>query len=358
MKRIFIPILALVLALGLAIPMATPAAAVTTLHVDDDGAQWPGAYTTITAALAVAVNGDTIIVHEGTYVENLLIPKSVTIQAAAGEARPVIDGSANAASGWAGSVIRIAANNVTIDGFELKDGANGIVGGDVSGATIKKNVIHDNLNYVGSNGVGILLWGDNDNNVIEDNIIYYNDRQGIFIGYNSFSPDAATKISMGNTISGNKIHDNGLYTLPNGPDASAYGIQLWNADGNTISRNKIHNHDDWFVVPGFDFAQGIYLFDSANNAITNNDLHHNNYGVGIYSFARGAGTNTINYNNIFKNTGFGVRSFDAVSLDATNNWWGHRSGPTHSNNPGGKGDVVSDNVDYNPWEKKPVTPRS
>jgi parallel beta-helix repeat protein len=330
-----------------------PVAAQTTLHVDDDGGQWPGAYTTITAALAAAGDGDTIIVHEGTYVENLLVSVSVTIQAAAGEAMPVIDGSANAASGWAGSVIRIAANGVTIDGFEIKNGANGIAGGDVSGATIKNNIIHANLNYVGSNGVGILLWGDNDNNVIENNIIYDNDRQGIFIGYSD-----TTKISTGNTISGNKIHENGLYTLPNGPDASAYGIQLWNADGNTISSNKIYHHDDWFAAPGFDFAQGIYLHNSVSNIVRNNDLHHNNYGVGIWCPTRGAGTNTINYNNIFQNTGFGVRSFDSVPLDATNNWWGHRSGPTHSGNPGGRGDVVSDNVDYDPWEKKPVTPRS
>lgn len=354
MKKVFVSILAVVLALGLALPTATPVAAQTTLHVDDDGAQWPGAYTTIAGALADASDGDTIIVHEGTYVENLLVSVSVTIQVAAGEAMPVIDGSANAANGWAGSVIRISANNVTIDGFELKNGANGIAG-ETSNSVFKNNIIHDNLNYVGSNGIGVLLWGDNDSNLIESNTIYNNDRQGIFIGFGN-----ATKISTGNTISGNKVHENGLYTLPNGPDASAYGIQLWNADDNTISGNKIHHHDDWFPYGGttFDFAQGIYLCNSVDNTVTNNDLHHNNYGVGIYSYSRGAGTNSINYNNIFQNTGFGVRSFDTVALDATNNWWGHPSGPTHSGNPGGKGDKVSVYVTYRPYQKKPVTPRN
>ncbi len=343
MKRIFSILFAVVLVLSFSLIPATPVMAAT-INVPDD-------HSTIQAAINAAGSGDTIIVHEGTYVENVEVSVSVTIQAAAGEAMPVIDGSANAASGWAGSVIRIAADDVTIDGFELKDGANGIAG-VTSNSVFKNNKIHDNLNYVGSNGIGILLWGKNDNNVIENNKIYKNDRQGIFIGYSD-----ATKISTGNTISGNKIRHNGLYTLPNGPDASAYGIQLWNADENTISGNKIHHHDDWFPSPGSDFAQGIYLHDSGDNIVTNNDLHHNNYGVGIWCPARGDGTNFINYNNIFQNTGFGVRSFDAVFLDATNNWWGHRSGPTHSGNPGGKGDEVSGKVTYKPWERKPVTPR-
>ena len=41
------------------------------LHVDDDGAQWPGAYTTIQAAINAANDtGDTIFIHEGIYREN------------------------------------------------------------------------------------------------------------------------------------------------------------------------------------------------------------------------------------------------------------------------------------------------
>ncbi|MFB0564103.1 MAG: nitrous oxide reductase family maturation protein NosD [Candidatus Aminicenantaceae bacterium] len=345
MRRKMTPlILAVALVLSIGLMLAMPVTVQATINVPDD-------YTTIQAAIDAASTGETILVQPGIYPENILINKSLILQ---GIDMPVIDGSTGAASGWAGSVIRIAANNVTIAGFELKDGANGIAG-QTSNSVFKNNIIHDNLNYMGSNGIGILLWGDNDNNLIEDNTICNNDRQGIFIGYGD-----ATKISMGNTISGNKIHDNGLYTLPYGPDASAYGIQLWNADENSISRNKIHHHDDWFPYGGttFDFAQGIYLTNSANNTVTNNDLHHNNYGVGIYSYSRGAGTNSINYNNIFQNTGFGVRSFDSFFLDATNNWWGHRSGPTHSDNPSGKGDKISDYVTYAPWQTKPVTPRN
>jgi len=82
-----------------------------------------------------------------------------------------------------------------------------------------------------------MFWSDAndfDYNQILDNEIYNNDRQGIYIGgsYN----DAI--ISNGNIISGNTIYNNGLNTLGNGPDNSAYGIQLSYADSNTIDDNE------------------------------------------------------------------------------------------------------------------------
>ncbi len=59
----------------------------------------------------------------------------------------------------------------------------------------------------------------------------------------------------------------------------------------------------------------------------------------------------VNYNNIVGNTNWGVFNSGTGVLDATCNWWGHSSGPTHTSNPNGcfGGDSVSDNVDYSPW---------
>jgi len=68
--------------------------------------------------------------------------------------------------------------------------------------------------------------------------------------------------------------------------------------------------------------------------------------IGIYSYLS---TTTANFNNIYNNTDYGVVNWDATVLDATHNWWGDVSGPTHAENPGGTGDAVSDNVDYTPW---------
>jgi parallel beta-helix repeat protein len=295
----------------------------------------------------VAQAGDTVMVADGTYHENVVIDKSLTLEAASA---PVINGDTSGDGVPDGSCITVNSDGVTIDGFELTNGYNGIIG-ETSGSTIQNCIIHDNLNYVGSNGVGIVLWGDNDDNEILNNEIYNNDRQGIFIGYDDFDgdPNTTPKISTDNTISGNSIHDNGKYTQENGPDASAYGIQLWNADGNTIAANEIYNHEDFFPYGGttYDFAQGIYLCASFDNAVTCNDLHDNNYGVGAWSTGRTPGsTNKVNRNNIVSNTGYGVRNYDAT-IDARDNWWGDASGP--SGVGPGAGDAVSKYVLFYPW---------
>lgn len=250
---------------------------------------------------------DTILVYDGTYAENIVVNKALTIQAAS---HPIIDGGA------ADDCISIGVDNVFISGFEIRNGYNGIIGG-TSGSTFSNNVIHDNLNIPGYAGMGICLWGDNDNNIIVGNQIYSNDRQGIFIGYEDDS-----EISTGNMIENNVIYNNGLYSYENGPDASTYGIQLWCADDNVIQENEIYGHDDWFPYGGdFDFAQGIYLCDSNDNSIVNNYLHDNNYGVGLWHPVRSLANNCINYNNIAGNTGYGVCNYDGIQVDARFNWW-------------------------------------
>jgi hypothetical protein len=38
-----------------------------------------------------------------------------------------------------------------------------------------------------------------------------------------------------------------------------------------------------------------------------------------------------------------------LNVNAVYNWWGYESGPTHTGNPAGEGDAVSDYVDYDPY---------
>ncbi|MBI2071177.1 MAG: hypothetical protein HYT79_11315 [Elusimicrobia bacterium] len=54
------------------------------------------------------------------------------------------------------------------------------------------------------------------------------------------------------------------------------------------------------------------------------------------------------------NQNFGVTNEDpAVTVDATNNFWGSASGPAHASNPEGTGDRVSDNVEFIPFLTTP-----
>ena len=42
-----------------------------------------------------------------------------------------------------------------------------------------------------------------------------------------------------------------------------------------------------------------------------------------------------------------------MSVDARNIWWGNVSGPTHTDNPHGKGQQVTNGVEYTPWRTTP-----
>jgi parallel beta-helix repeat protein len=256
-------------------------------------------YASIQAAVDGTDAAGTVSAATGVFSEDVSIGKSLTVQAASS---PTID------CGGSGNGITLNASNVTIDGFEIRNCDNGI-SGQTSSSVISDNDIHDNLNTPGSAGVGILLWGDNDNNQISGNTVYNNDRQGVFVGHCDFAgPDgdcttAGTLVSSGNTISGNVIHDNGLYTQPNGPDASQYGIQLWNADENEIGLNEIWNHK------GFGFGIGVYLCNADSNDVHDNTVHDNQYNIAASGCEGSSAGNNIHLNTLSAPTDSNVRLF-------------------------------------------------
>jgi hypothetical protein len=54
----------------------------------------------------------------------------------------------------------------------------------------------------------------------------------------------------------------------------------------------------------------------------------------------------------YDNTGMGINNeLDTIEVEAYRNWWGDPSGPTHTTNPGGTGEEISDHVLYDPWLK-------
>ena len=56
-------------------------------------------------------------------------------------------------------------------------------------------------------------------------------------------------------------------------------------------------------------------------------------------------------NNIFGNSDYGIDNDSGEMVDATYNWWGHKSGPGGVGP--GSGDEVSGDVDYDPWQSSP-----
>jgi len=86
--------------------------------------------------------------------------------------------------------------------------------------------------------------------------------------------------------------------------------------------------------------------NSASPTITYSTISNNKFGI----VANAASNPVVNYCDILQNSQQGINNAnESFNVDARNNWWGNNSGPTHSGNPGGTGDVVSDSVNYVPF---------
>ena len=116
MKKIILGLAGLVLVFGL---MGNVGAAGTTLYVDDDDATCGGnspCYNTIQAAINDANDGDTIEVATGTYKEQPIVNKSITLQ---GEDRETTIIEYPTASVNDQYLVMVQADDVTIREFKL-----------------------------------------------------------------------------------------------------------------------------------------------------------------------------------------------------------------------------------------------
>jgi len=245
---------------------------------------------TISALIAAASPGDTVVVPPGTYREQLVIDKPITL---AGEGRPVIDG------GGTGDVILVTADGVTIRGFVIQGSGTNVsdeptairLRGD--NAVIEDNIIRETLygvtlieskghvvrgNQITSmaafdterRGHAIYLYST-ENNRIEDNTIW-GAKDGIFLGFAFF-----------NTISGNNVTD------------VRYGIHYMYADDNVFTDNSFtrsvagaalmysrrlrfernvfaHNTSE---ASGY----GLLFKDVDDVLMVDNQIHHNRLGI-------------------------------------------------------------------------------
>jgi len=206
----------------------------------------PDSYEKIQWAVDNAIAGDTIIVRDGTYYENLKVDKQLTIKSENGSANCIIDG------GGSGSVITLNANGITIEGFTVRNS-----GTSWSDAGIKVNSDNNSItgNNISNNWYGIHLWYSS-NNSITNNNLSLNNWSGICLAYSS-----------SNSITNNNLSSNNWD-----------GIYLHSSSNNSITDNNISNN--W---------NGIHLAYSSNNKIYLNNFIDNT--CQVYSYDS---TNTWN----------------------------------------------------------------
>lgn len=235
----------------------------------------------IQAAVNAADPGDTIIVRDGTYTENVDVNKQLIIRSENGPANCVIR-----AVNPNDHVFEVTADNVTINGFTVT-GATGrsmagiYLGGGVEYATISNNSISGNHR-------GVIL-SYSDNNTLSANNITSSDIStdgGMYPGIGIVLDHSNANSILDNTISFN----------------NCMGIDFYFSAFNRILRNEISNN----------FA-GIYMNRGSNNTISANNVTSNEQ---CLSFEGAGNVNNILYLNNF----IRGRWSNFMAPDSRNTW--------------------------------------
>ncbi len=271
---------------------------------------------------AVSSNG-TVFVYNGTYYENLLIDKSITIDA---DSSAVLDGS----SGYG---MNITANNTTVQNISIMNCSYGI---HVYNASfILHTLTLEHLN------VTTCTFGIAVDNARYCNISYCTFsnpvHSGITFGLSDLAPSISSHCRYCN-ISHNTIKDsayNGVYlinssytTIYNNTiyNNAQWGIEFENSNtSNIISSNTIYNNSDRGIHFGYsnhntitlntiynNTNEGINLWISSNNTVFKNTIYNNANGTTISS----SENNTLYHNNFYNNT-----HYNATDWSDNNNTW-------------------------------------
>jgi parallel beta-helix repeat protein len=339
--------------------------------VDDDG---PADFSTIQEAINAANKGDTIFVRNGTYYENVLVNKSISL---IGEDRiaTVIDGNQK------GTVMRVTSDNITIMQFTIRNSSyyhyldSGIFLNGSRNNVIQANEIQNNL-------VGLCVFGSSDNEISDNNMSHNeediwienssknaiwknsmtNSGRGLevlwssdnYISQNVIAENGdgiCLDVSSNNTISLNNVLDSviGIWILENSScniisgnnitdnianDDGIYYVGIYlsdNASYNTMCGNTIANNDI-----------GLYLDSSSNNSIVENSVANNLYGMYL---STESSNNRIYHNNIVDNNQQ-VYIFDFSYADFLDN--GYPSGGNYWSDYSGA-DANSDGIGDSPY---------
>lgn len=303
-------------------------------------------YSTLALGIDAVVPGGTVNVAAGTYEENIIIDKSLTLQGE-GSSSTIISPSS-------GMAVRITADNVKLNDFSitrtssptqltdlgiLLDSADycEITNSKIYGNSVGVELLDAGNNIISSstidsNMVGIYFEGTTDGINIESGQPYYSLSINNQITNNTISNSVKADDNSGFGIyfdaecNNNNIEDNNIINNENG------GVYLWKVKNNSIKNNLISGNASY----------GIHFFGSDDNIILDNNIDNNDSALifrasgwpqGLYTVEN----NTINGNTIMN----GVSAEEGISINVANNYW-------NSEDPDFTA-LVSGAVDYSPW---------
>jgi len=235
-------------------------------------------------------------------------------------------------SGQAGSIILVNCSGMRVENQEL--------GRDQGIAVVySSNIILANNNCRNSSSSGIELRFSDSCSLVNNSC-----QNSIGSGIELRSSDGCTLVNnscQNNTFAGISLDDSNDNVLVNNRCSgnTYHGIDLDESGSTTITNSTIHGNARY----------GVRMEYAEYTTFTGNTISGNGE-IGLY--LHGCQWTTVRSNIITGNRDYGiwVSGSEENPVDALNNYWGHDSGPYHSSrNPAGKGDNVSDHVNFDPW---------
>ena len=307
--------------------------------VDDD---LPADFRTIQEAINAASSGDTILVRSGTYHENIVVNKSLSL-VGEGADRTTISGKTT------GKIVIVSASRVTITGFTIQGSggtqpkpydigiffanpvtssniSHNIIAGHGYGISLRGSFHSVESNYVIENTIGGIYLNGSSNNAItrnnvtgpgktgifiawpsSNNVLRYNKMTGSELNLHLYSFDLQgfiNDIDTSNTVNGKPVYywisktnqvvprDAGTVYLINSVNMtvqdlelsnSAMGVLLAYTNGSTVQRNNITN-----------CSNGIRVQSSSNNTLKGNNIYAGDFGIVLV----GSSGNTVINNTV------------------------------------------------------------
>jgi len=294
-----------------------------TYIVDDDGF---ANYKTIGEAVVAASNGDTIYVKPGTYNEEVLLNKSLSLMPLSGEKDPIVIRGDGKKTG-----IVISADGCTLEGLTLESFTGPGISIQSSGNTVRKNkfeqdnpailisnsqrnsvtknimqdcrggvALRDNSsdnniqeNEINGGDVSIFLWNVGKNSIVNNHAtgstwgIWLKDSKDVEIDANDMKSktygiwllnSSTTKLAENNVSSENKestsmigillANSSGIELVGNEVSGGAFSIGISDSGANKLRNNAVEGS-----------VQGIYLLNSSGQDLTNNQIKNVKYGM-------------------------------------------------------------------------------
>jgi thermitase len=227
----------------------------------------------------------------------------------------------------AGYIAVVNSTNITVANLAVANNVQGILFAYTANSAVANLSITNNVQGI--------LFAYTTNSVINGNNVTKSDEDGIGLYYSGHNMIAVNTVSDtltgidiyasdNNTVNSNSVSESGVGIYPyysdnnivinnkvSGSYFSVAGIALTGAEDNMISGNEVA-HNTFFRV-----GAGIYLeWSSDNNAIVQNTVSNNNYGISIGSSGPTDqdDNNTIIHNNLIDN------NKQALSLHSLNVW--------------------------------------